>query len=290
MDQIKFYNTAKRYLEIKSLFEKYQKEIFESGIFFEGKYHELLTFELLNLKNYKYVTLCSNGTMALFIIALYYRHRFDRVYTTPISFRATYNAFNRAGYEIIYTDTDKWLMGDFKPYREGITLSVGLLGKQPILNEDNFNIEDACQNWIGSDTENTKAISFDPTKNIASCGNGGAILTYDTGLHDFAQKFIKHDSSVYGLNARMTEIECAYVYAQIPYLSSWQEQRRKLALKYNEIFKTSLFDDSKNHDIGKYVIHGSELDKAIKLGLEYKPLYPDNSYLKEKYFCLPMYA
>lgn len=288
MTKIPYYNTINKYLTIKHVFDHYSTDIYERGIFFDGVYTDLLINGLLNHTGYRHVVPCSNGTSALFIMALFYRKWFDKALTTPVTYRATHNALLRAGYKLQFTRIDEYLLGDYSKLNDVLNVSVGLFGKQPNLNENNINVEDACQNWINSTSMNSKAISFDPTKNISSNGNGGAILTNDIELFLFANQFINNGSDVCGLNMRITELEAAYVYSQLDYIDQWQNERKVLAKKYNRIFKTSLYDGSEDHDLQKYVIHKSELHKAVSNNLQYKEIYPNNTFTKD-YVGLPMY-
>lgn len=285
---ISYSNTKERAYFLEPFYKPYFEEIFSSGIYFNGKYQDLLTNELARYKGYEHVILCSSGTAALFILASYYRKTCDTVLTTPITYKATYNAFKRAGFRLQLGTVDNRKLGQFLKPTRAVVVAVGLFGAHPILNPRNLNIEDACQDWITNTNEYTKAISFDPTKNIASCGNGGAILTNNVSIADYARKFICNHQGVSGLNLRMSELECAYVYAQFPFIDAWQDARARIAKLYDKIFSSSLCTTYESHDYQKYVIHKDELDLAKLLGLETKQMYPGNPNI-DAYYALPIY-
>lgn len=118
-------------------------------------------------------------------------------------------------------------------------------------------IEDAAES-IGSTYKNKHtgtygklgAFSFNGNKTI-TCGGGGAIITNDEALAKKAKHLttqakiphrweFKHDSI--GYNYRMPNINAALACAQLEQLDLFLEQKRSLAKRYSEFFKSSEID------------------------------------------------
>lgn len=110
-------------------------------------------------------------------------------------------------------------------------------------------IQDACQSHGAlpfTQYGDYVALSFYPTKNLGCLGDGGAILT---GKATFAKRLRQirdggrgsgglpknQIAYVKGINARLDELQCCYLNAFLPQLARWNDQRRKLALIYDEM-------------------------------------------------------
>ncbi len=108
-------------------------------------------------------------------------------------------------------------------------------------------IQDACQ--AHGAMHNGKALasysahvaySFYPTKNLGALGDGGAILTNKARVADRLRMLrdggrggdqVAH---MVGINARLDEIQCAFLRAFLPNLSEWNARRAKIAAIYDE--------------------------------------------------------
>jgi dTDP-4-amino-4,6-dideoxygalactose transaminase len=115
-------------------------------------------------------------------------------------------------------------------------------------------IEDACQahgaeyfskklnRWMkAGSVGRAAAFSFYPGKNLGACGEGGAVTTNDEELarkcvmlrdHGSTKKYY-HD--VEGYNGRLDSIQAGMLRVKLRHLSSWNEQRRECAGRYNEL-------------------------------------------------------
>ncbi len=84
------------------------------------------------------------------------------------------------------------------------------------------------------------ATSFYPIKNLGAMGDGGAITTSDKVLYDKCLKLRNYGSSrkyfydELGLNSRLDELQAAFLNVKLPYLKSWNEERRAIAACYIE--------------------------------------------------------
>jgi len=81
--------------------------------------------------------------------------------------------------------------------------------------------------------------SFYPTKNLGALGDGGAITTHDERLAQRVRSLrqygwsSKYQSSEYGRNSRMDEMQAAILRAKLPHLESWNARRREIAATYS---------------------------------------------------------
>jgi dTDP-4-amino-4,6-dideoxygalactose transaminase len=175
--------------------------------------------------------------------------------------------------------------------------AVGLYGqalnemKQSVWSLTHPIIEDGAQHWLSNNCQRVGdcAISFDPTKNLANYGNGGAVITANESLRDFARDWIsngKHNKHAeIGTNSRMSETDCAQMLVKTRYIDQWQQRRRTIAQHWMEMLKhkpwiTCLIDDSnfETHCFHKFVIHVDNRDivqRNLALrGVETKVHYP----------------
>lgn len=232
-----------------------------------------------------------SGTQALEIMALWAKEPFQTVYQINptvilpnITYPATMNAFMRSGYDVELMDTDKnglmkyesnELADSFK-----VGCAVGLYGANPhnfapFLNN---RIVDGAQHWLVADSiGDGMAISFDPTKNLNASGNGGAIVTNDRELWDFAHSFRsngKPNHEDIGTNSRMSELDCAHLLVKTKYIDKWQWRRKEIRYHYLDVFKSidlhCLSRDFPTHADQKFVIYTSERDRLFQHLLDKK--------------------
>ena len=235
-----------------------------------------------------YAVTCHSGTQALEIIAEWYMLQAGRpdtptVAVPTLTYPATLNAFVRTGWNIHIVDTDRYGVMDLDKLKHNTDIQaicgVGLYGQsvadmpQCLWALTHSIIEDGAQHWLSNDCKRIGdcAISFDPTKNLANYGNGGAVITVNQGLRDFARnwisngKYTKHAET--GTNSRMSETDCAQMLVKTRYIDQWQQRRRTIAQHWMEMLKkhpniTCLIDDSNfdRHCFHKFVIHVDNRD------------------------------
>jgi dTDP-4-amino-4,6-dideoxygalactose transaminase len=262
----------------------------------------------------KYAITCHSGTQALEIIAAYYRTKISinppRVVVPSMTYVATANAFIRAGWEVYLGDTDYHGLLDKKKISQDLsiqaTVLVGLYGASVDHLEKKFwatdlVIEDGAQHWLSNNCQrlgNATAISFDPMKNLNCYGNGGAIVTEDIDLLEFARNYRNNGRPggySIGTNSRMSEVDCAQMMVKTKYIDEWQERRKKIALYWMGRLKGSgilTFIDSNNfqtHAFHKFVIDVDQRDilqrnlalKKIETKIHYEqPLHELPAYEK----------
>jgi dTDP-4-amino-4,6-dideoxygalactose transaminase len=158
---------------------------------------------------------------------------------------------------------------------------VGLYGAalrdmQPVCNRAVL-LEDGAQHWLSDGCKRqgeATAISFDPTKNLANYGNGGAVVSNDRNLLDYARNWVnngKHTRHTEtGTNSRMSEIDCAQMMVKTRHIDAWQKRRGEIAAHWIARLKQrdvrSLIDDSnfKDHSYHKFVIEVDNRDQVQK--------------------------
>lgn len=75
------------------------------------------------------------------------------------------------------------------------------------------------------------AFSFYPTKNLGALGDGGAVVTDDTGIASQVAllrnygSIIKNRNEVVGANSRLDELQAAFLRAKLPYLDRFNARR-----------------------------------------------------------------
>jgi dTDP-4-amino-4,6-dideoxygalactose transaminase len=149
-------------------------------------------------------------------------------------------------------------------------------------------VEDCAQS-IGSEYKSRKSgsfgdlstFSFFPTKNLATYGDGGMIVTSFPEYAEYCQIFRSHGSKpkyyhkCVGINSRLDELHAAILNVKFKYLDKWLEDRFQVAIRYQELFekyhlldKTKLplndiysLKNHKEHTFHQYVIYVEDRDK-----------------------------
>ena len=222
----------------------------------------------------KYAVTVHSGTQALEIIARYQYAQHWRTYGAApkiripnLTYPATLNAFINAGWEIELADTDKHGIIN---YEDSMSCVVGLYGRKP-WTESLFRLRnvivDGAQHWLVADGQVGlgMAISFDPTKNLNSSGNGGAIVTNDEHLYLYAARYRdnnKPDFYAAGTNTKMSEQDCAQTLVRAKYIDQWQERRKQIAKfwceRFSELPVTCLSAGTVPHAHQKFVMYMSD--------------------------------
>lgn len=282
--------------------------VLRSGHLTDGNYTAEFENWLAKKNGSKYAITCHSGTQALEIIAKYYLSQNfwpnpARVLIPSMAHPATANAFMRAGFDIVLCDTDYHGLLDFKKIDRGLSmqaiLAIGLYGhalnKHEWLNNNAaIVIEDATHHWLSYECRriaNAAAISFDSRQNFNSYNNGGAIITNDINLMDYAKIWRHHGKPAhleYGNDSRMSETDCAQMLVKTNHIDKWQKRRSEIANYWCQRLKgtgsRSLIDDNNQqyHACNKFVIEVSNRDilqrnltlKGIETQIHYKePLH-----------------
>jgi dTDP-4-amino-4,6-dideoxygalactose transaminase len=302
--QIPFTGIQRQYNTLRKEILDATDQVLRSGSVMSGQYtHDFETW-LAKKNQQKHAITCHSGTQALEIIAAYYAEEQSihppRVILPALTFPATANAWSRAGWEIDLIDTDAYGQIDYDKIdrnrsRQAICV-VGLYG-QALTDDTAYYysdtvIEDGAQHWLADNYRRrglATAISFDPTKNLANYGNGGAIVTDDSQLAAFARDWTTHGKQTKhtraGSNSRMSEVDCAQMIVKTRCIKYWQQRRREIAQDWMSRLATSsvrsLIDNTNfdKHCYHKFVIEVDNRDQlAAKLkerGIETKVHYTE---------------
>ena len=308
MHKISFFGLDRQYKNLKTELLDMTDKVMLSGNYMNGDYTAAFETWLAIKTKTNFAITVHSGTQALEIMARWARvdhddmmndeaagDRYKPIIKIPnISYVATLNAFLSTGYEVELIDTDKdGLMldptntTDFNDFAKSVC-DVGLYGAIPhsTLPFLESKLVDGAQHWlVAENTGDGMAISFDPTKNLPASGNGGAIVTNNRSLYDYAYSFRsngKIDHSMIGTNSRMSELDCAHLLVRSKYLDKWQWRRKEIRHYYLDEFKNiDLRCLSRNHMIHadqKFVVYTNRRDELaaylIEKGIDVKIHYP----------------
>lgn len=85
------------------------------------------------------------------------------------------------------------------------------------------------------------ALSFYPTKNLGAFGDGGAVLTHDSGTAARIRQFrdlgqtARYEHLTYGLNSRLDELQAALLQVRLSHLDAHNAARRGRASWYRDL-------------------------------------------------------
>jgi dTDP-4-amino-4,6-dideoxygalactose transaminase len=280
--KVPFFGLDRQYNNLKNELLEATNDVLSSGRLMSGKYTEEFEDWLAKKNKSRHAIVCHSGTNALEIIAKYWWNNFlvtaqkPIAYIPTLTFPATANAFINTGWDVNFVDSSKYgqSLHRHKFNKKEFHVYVGLYGAPIVphsLTSDVI-IEDGAQHWLSNNCTrygHATAISFDPTKNLPSSGNGGAIITNDTALNDWIREYQNHGKPSHitvGTNSRMSELDCAHLLVRSKYLDEWQARRRKIVKMYNTAFRDtnvkSLINkfEIKLHACHKYVIKVEDRD------------------------------
>ena len=277
--QIPFTGLKKQYNNLRTEILDVTDTVLRSGQLMSGNYTAEFENWLARRNHSKYAVTCHSGSQALEMIAEYYRQQSPthppRAVIPAMTYVATANAFIRAGWDIYIADTDVHGLLDKKKLPPDLsvqaTVLVGLYGASVEQFGDKFwatdlIIEDGAQHWLangGKRLGDATANSFDPMKNLNAYGNGGAVVTDDIDLLEFAREWCNNGKPRHagiGTNSRMSEIDSAQMMVKTNHIDSWQKRRGEIARYWIDRLKNtstrSLIDSGNidNHAFHKFVI------------------------------------
>ena len=170
-------------------------------------------------------------------------------------------------------------------------------------------IEDGCQ-ALGAERQGKKAgaladlgcFSFFPSKNLGGIGDGGLITTQNQNFRDQLAALRVHGGfSDYhhdhiGMNSRLDALQAAVLKVKLPYLETWNAQRRVNAKKYESLFDEAglldrvilpWIDPENEHVFNQYTIRAQKRDELLEFlkekGIGHKVYYPVPLHLQECY-------
>ena len=321
--RIPFTGLQRQYNNLRTEILDATDQVLQSGQLMNGPWTQKFENWLAVRNGVKNAVTCHSGTQALEIIAEYWRglelsNKPPRVLIPSLTFVATANAFMRAGWDIYFVDVDVNGLIDTDKIPQGLDYQaivlVGLYGAAVShahsvkawtqwVHSNVTVIEDAAQHWLGNNglrIGDGSAISFDPMKNLACYGNGGAVITDNYDLADFARAWGNHNKGNYkaergGSNSRMSELDCAHMMAKTQYIDQWQARRRKIAAYMCERFENTSIrclineHNEHNHAFHKFVIDVDQRNRlqeklwnaSIDTRIHYEHPLHDNPVLRQ---------
>jgi dTDP-4-amino-4,6-dideoxygalactose transaminase len=312
--KIPFTGIRRQYVNLRDEIMDITDQVLTTGQVMDGAWTMKFEDWLANKNHVKYAVTCHSGTQALELIAAFHRQigfggAIPTVLIPAMTYVATANAWVKAGWNIHIVDTDGYGLIDPKKVPRNLVFhavcTVGLYGaayNRWFPNEGNYAmIEDGAQHWLSNDCRRhgaACAISFDPTKNFANYGNGGAVVTNDRQLLDFARDWQSNGKgggdADFVTNSRMSEVDCAQMMIKARYLNDWQARRGEIARYWMDRFADSsvrCLIDSTNvdkHCFHKFVIdidnRDSVMNKLEVAGITTKihytrPLHEESRYV-----------
>ncbi len=300
-------------------FIPYLEEIWKSQVLTNnGQFHKQLEKELAEFLDVPYVSLFSNGTLAL-LIALQTLRINGEVITTPYSFVATTHAIHWNGIKPVFVDIDPINCNlDPTKIESAITpqttaiLPVHVYGNPCNVTEiekiaDNYGLKliyDASHAFNvkinGTSVLNygdLSVLSFHATK-VFTTFEGGAIICQDEKTKrriDFLKNFGFADEVTVvapGINAKMNEVQAAMGLLQLKYVNSNLQQRKRISdfykyeLKNIDGIRFQVGMESVNHNYAYFPIF---VEKE-KYGRERDELYDifraNNIYVRRYFYPL----
>ena len=273
-------------------FLPYLEEIWSSKrVTNNGKFHQQLELELADYLGVEYVSLFSNGTLAL-LVALQAQKITGEVITTPYSFVASTHALHWNGIKPVFADIDPVTLNlDPQKIEAAITpqttaiLPVHIYGTPCDVDAIKYIadiyglkvIYDAAHAFgierKGSSILNygdLSVLSFHGTK-VYTTFEGGAIISHDAAMKkriDFLKNFGFADEVTVvgpGINGKMNEFQAALGVLQLKHIDSYIQKRRDISTLYRQrlikIPNTRLL----------------ELNDEDKLNYSYFPIFIENN-------------
>jgi dTDP-4-amino-4,6-dideoxygalactose transaminase len=212
---------------------------------------------------------CGSGTDALWLsLAAAGLGPGDTVITTPFSFFASVSSIVRCGSRAILADIDP---RTFNLSADAVEEAIGALSGTKIkavlpvhlygqcADWDAFRrlqeryglvlIEDAAQAfgaaWNGQPAGSLgdlAAFSFYPTKNLSAFGEAGLVTTGSEQMAERTRMLRSHGMrrryyhDEIGWNSRLDSLQAAVLEVKLRHLPRWNEQRRQIASRYDELF------------------------------------------------------
>ncbi|TWT89824.1 dTDP-3-amino-3,6-dideoxy-alpha-D-galactopyranose transaminase [Pseudobythopirellula maris] len=206
----------------------------------------------------------SNGSDALFLaLRALGVGEGDEVITTPLSFVATLQAILRVGAYPRFVDVDPQTLNiDASKLESCVTARTrallpvhlyGLPADMEAINQVAAKhgikvIEDAAQahgavyqgRRVGA-LSDAACFSFYPTKNLAACGDGGAVTTDDAELAERIRSLANHGRdaagrpAATGYNCRLDAVQAAVLSVKLRRLDGWNVRRREIAARYDRM-------------------------------------------------------
>ncbi|MGK7879302.1 MAG: DegT/DnrJ/EryC1/StrS family aminotransferase [Crocosphaera sp.] len=255
---------VRQYKLISEEIDRAVLEVVRSGRYIGGAVVSDFEKQLAEYVGSSYCIGCNSGTDALYLaLRALNIGAGDEVITTPFTFIATAETVSLVGAKPVFVDIERDTFNiDIEAIKAAITPQtkaimpvhlfgqpVDMTGLMDIAQKHNlYVIEDCAQStgakWQDDVTGNIGHVgcfSFFPTKNLGTCGDGGAVTTNDPAIAESIRVIKEHGSAqryyhdVVGINSRLDSIQAAILQVKLRYLDQWNKQRREIAQRYHQL-------------------------------------------------------
>ncbi len=284
MTNVPFGNLRLQYDSIRDEAESALQQVLDSGWFILGQQVSAFEEEFAAYVGARYAVGVGNGTEALqlAVMALDIGPG-DEVLTVPLTACFTALAISATGATPTFVDIrpDSFNM-DPEQIETRITprtraiMPVHLYGQSadmdPIMEiaerRGLYVIEDAAQahgaeykgRRLGS-IGHIGCFSFYPSKNLGAYGDGGLCVTNDPALAERLRllrnggQSKRYHHEMLAINSRLDEMQAALLRAKLRHLDEWNDARRRIAHRYDELLAHSPVTTPVEMAYGKHVYH-----------------------------------
>jgi len=248
-------------------------DVFSEQHFILGKQVKQLEERVSSYIGTKYAVGIASGTDALLLALkalsykIYGREYFkpeDEIIITPFTFVATADTILLSGATPVFVDIDSYTYNlhpiNIRNYLSNNSskvkaiIPVHLYGQACNMDEIMkiakefrvYIIEDVAQAFGGKWKDKklgsigvAGCLSFFPTKNLGSFGDGGMVVTNDKTIAEAVDMLRKHGGkdkynvSILGHNSRLDTLQASILLQKLKYVDRWNENKRKIAEVYN---------------------------------------------------------
>lgn len=263
---IPFVDLKAQYSSIADEIDRAIKNVIQETAFINGKYVAAFEEEFAAFCGAARCVGVANGTDALFItLKALGIGQGDEVITAANSFVASSEAISATGAKVVFADCHPDLYTiDVSKIEEKISsktkviMPVHLYGQPADMDavlglakkyglyvvEDCAQAHGALYHGKGVGTlGDAGCFSFYPGKNLGAYGDGGAIVTTNGKLAEKCRMLANHgriekyNHEFEGYNSRLDGIQAAILSVKLKYISSWNNERRRVAASYKKALR-----------------------------------------------------
>ena len=289
INMIKFFDLKKVNQRYEDAFHDKMEAFLQRGWYILGDEVTLFEENFANFCQAKHCIGVGNGLDAMVLIFKAYielgkLHKGDAVIVPANTYIASILAILQADLVpvLVEPDTktynlDPVLIAEKITYKTKAILAVHLYGQLADMEKINavakqhnlLVIEDAAQSHGANNqqpaTNNPKAYSFYPSKNLGCLGDGGAVVTNDDELNRIIRAMRNYGSTqkyvndFIGINSRLDELQAAFLNVKLADLHADNNKRRAIAKRYlaeikNDKVSLPFWDGSDNHVFHLFVV------------------------------------
>lgn len=287
MNKIELFQTDKVWDQIRDRVWEMTNEAHQEGRAQNSRIVKSLESRLATQYGRQYCVTTASGTDALILaIKCLQLPPQSRIAVGTYTFIATAHAIARAGHIPMPVDINHNYCIDWHkiPPCDAV-VGIDIFGNSCDWNAIRYLgvpvICDAAQSLESVDREGFSSLqhgfiactSFAPSKPISSFGSGGALLTNDPTVDEFAREYRLHGKTHSeqacrdpGLNSMISSFEAACVHAGIEHSQAWQDRRIKITeyLLDRSHYMSPLDRNLKRHSYSKLVFRSTERDRTIE--------------------------